>query len=188
MAEAADYDSTSICSKLDDLAICILKVVRNIMLERQYLDGNLRDGYINMAKSRYLMRGQKISRHQINISNLIASTKVISNDNSVNDVKFNSFHILKKEFIGSSDEITSRMNSFNENDDSEKPSRNEMSSSVENPLHWFGLLVLDALKSCQSRFEQALETSVKIATLQNELKALCESYRNLRQKKYTASV
>lgn len=187
MAEAADIDNLSICSKLDELAICILKVMRNIMLERQYLDANLKDGFINMAKSRYLMRGQKISRHQINTSNLLASKKVISNDNSVNEVKFLSFDILKKELTGASGEVTSKMDSFNESGDSENPSKNEISSSVENPLHWFGLLVPDALKSCQSRFEQALETSVKIVTLQNELKALCESYRNLRQKKYATS-
>lgn len=189
MAEAADNDNISICTKLDDLAICILKVMRNIMLERQYLDGNLKDGFINMAKSRYLMRGQKISRHQINTSNLLASKKVISNDNSVNEVKFNSFHILKKESPGASGEVTTKMDSFNDSgdSDSENPYRNEISSSVENPLYWFGLLVPDALKSCQSRFEQALETSVKIATLQNELKALCESYRNLRQEKYATS-
>lgn len=189
MAELADIDNLSICTKLDNLAIRILNVMRNIILERQYLDGNLKDGFINMAKSRYLMRGQKISRHQINTSNLLASKKVISNDSSIDEVKFSSFHILKKELTGTSGEVTFKNDSSDESVDSENSSRSGMSSptSVENPLHWFGLLVPDALKSCQSRFQQALETSVKIVTLQNELKALCESYRDLRQNKYAAS-
>ena len=191
MAEAVEEGEAgylNICNELDNLAIRILNVMRNIMLERQYLDGNLKDGFINIAKSRYLMRGQKISKHQINTSNLIASKKVSSSDNTINGVKFTSFHIHKKKFSSVSEEVPSKFVSSDENCDRESSSRNEKNSlsTVENPLHWFGLLVPDALKSSQSRFEQALETSVKIVSLQNELKALCESYRNLKQKKHAA--
>lgn len=204
------FDYSKLCEQLDDLAMQILNIMQSIILERQYLDANCQDGFINMAKSRYLMRGQKIGVLQINTTNLTASKKVIANLDMIDDVNFTSFDMSEK---GNSSDLPEKCKSHfdkanlkeasntgdieantmerNGNLNSEEISLNnksDPSSSVGNPLNWFGVLVPNSLKTCQARFEQAVETSVKIATFQSKLNSFCEEYRKLRKLKYISSL
>lgn len=200
VAEVNEVNYSKVCDRLDNLAIQILNVMQNIILERQYLDDNLKEGFINMAKSRYSMRGQKIGILQINPEKLNASKKVVSNLDTTDGIKFTSFSVSEKEkslnvseekqscsatesnTTGSTKTVHSERSETCPSDEAHN-SQNNFMSPGENLLKCFGVLVPNTLKVCQSRFEQAIVTSVKIVTLQNELKALSEEYRRLRKQK-----
>ncbi|XP_072027051.1 coiled-coil domain-containing protein 115-like [Amphiura filiformis] len=51
--------------------------------------------------------------------------------------------------------------------------------SLVDPLHWFGILVPSALRQGQTNFVQAVEHSVRIASLQNQLMSVQEKYKSL---------
>lgn len=190
-----DPNFTNICGKLDNLAIQILNVMQTIVYERQYLDESLRDGYINMAKSRYLMRGQKINTFQINTSNLRASKKITRDTENGNGIEFPTFHVsnstnrcMEDDHLVNAEnglrnlKIGKVENSYEFNN-SKKDFSNDDNSSANNPLQWFGVLVPPSLKNCQARFEQVIETVTKLTTLQSQLIVLSQEYRNLREQK-----
>lgn len=181
-------DLKTVKKDLDNLSIAILDALQNIVLEKQYLDANLKEGYINMAKSRYLMRGQKISTLQINTSKLVPSFKVLTSSDSVEGVEYLNYQSLElpvgnptkrrsqEEIEGLSEKLknTSMDSNAGEKDDS------ETSNECSDPLKWFGVLVPESLRICQSRFKQATETALKIASLQNQLRGLGDKYKELK--------
>ncbi|XP_015903827.1 coiled-coil domain-containing protein 115 [Parasteatoda tepidariorum] len=190
-------DSTNLESlneKLDKLSLSILKSMQSIILERQYLEDNLKEGYINLAKSRYLMRGQKISMLQINTSTLKSSLRSLSSEDFVEEAKYINFNIFEhnssnieenglKQRFTDDEKLSKRMDetlSFSECNSEEATNSN---IKENDPLRWFGVLVPDSLKNSQMRFLQATKTALKLASLQNELNALCVVYRTLRLKK-----
>ncbi|CAL1290310.1 unnamed protein product [Larinioides sclopetarius] len=187
-----------LCKKLDELSITILKTLQSIMLERKYLDDNLKEGYINMAKARYLMRGQKIGIHQVNSSNLTATLK-ISNYLDVDEgvkylnykldedsvpqkdanLKFRTVNVEKELVAGqisASDEVDSQYEDL-------KTSEDNMHSNSNDPLKWFGVLVPESLRNCQTRFKQSACTALKIGSLHNKLGELQKEYKMLKSQK-----
>ncbi|GIY48768.1 uncharacterized protein CDAR_314911 [Caerostris darwini] len=195
-----------VSNEMDELALVILNILKNIMIERKYLDANLKEGYINMSKSRYLMRGQKISILQVNTTNLLATFKINSYLDIADDVKYFSYRslddtVLLKDPFAEEDTCV-RLRSVKLNNQSEKEieqtyietkcetaaedSGDPNSSTITNfndPLKWFGVLVPESLRTCQSHFKQSLNTILKIASLQNKLKACSKKFKDLSLKK-----
>ncbi|XP_035212686.1 coiled-coil domain-containing protein 115-like [Stegodyphus dumicola] len=204
-AQETGEEYFGICKQLDDLAICILKTLHEIISERQYLDDNLREGYICMAKSRYLMRGQKIDILQVDTSNLHATKKIFCEHDTIEKVEFLNFKILETDQVildancmkyrssqmlenklgqdfehlsikrGNSNNLTAEI--------SEKEKETSSNNKDKDPLYWFGVLTPASLKKCQSHFQQAVATAAKIASLQSQLKSFAIKYRELRKGK-----
>ncbi|KFM64837.1 Coiled-coil domain-containing protein 115, partial [Stegodyphus mimosarum] len=194
-----------ICKQLDDLAISILKTLHEIISERQYLDDNLREGYICMAKSRYLMRGQKIDIVQVDTSNLRAAKKVFCEHDTIEKVEFLNYKILETDQVTSdancikyrsSEMLESKLSQDFEHlsiekenstnltaETSEKEEETSSDNKDKDPLYWFGVLTPASLKKCQSHFQQAIATAAKIVSLQSQLKSLGIKYRELRKEK-----
>ncbi|KAG8196581.1 hypothetical protein JTE90_014142 [Oedothorax gibbosus] len=190
-----NLDLKSVKKDLDNISIAILDTLQNIVLEKQYLDANLKEGYINMAKSRYLMRGQKISTLQINTSKLVPSYKVVTNSDLVEGVEYLNYQSLELSVQKGSGSSVKRRSTEELVDLSEKLEKTSIDSNSDDsqsskecagptdPLKWFGVLVPESLRLCQSRFKQATETALKIASLQNQLKALGNEYKELKLQK-----
>ncbi|KAF8792042.1 Coiled-coil domain-containing protein 115 [Argiope bruennichi] len=161
--------------KLDELSITILRTLQSIMFERKYLDANLQEGYINMAKARYLMRGQKVGIHQVNSTNLTATFK---NDATLKLRSVNVENQLVDDQVSvlAPDEVDCK------NEDS-KTSKETICSNYNDPLKWFGVLVPESLRTCQTRFKQSTCTALKIISLHNKLRELHKEYKILKLQK-----
>ena len=53
-----------------------------------------------------------------------------------------------------------------------------------NPLNWYGVLVPQSLKQCQSKFKRAAELSCKLASLKLKYSSLQQRYRDLKLQKH----
>ncbi|XP_054718706.1 coiled-coil domain-containing protein 115-like [Uloborus diversus] len=178
--------------------------MKSIISERLDLDKHLQEGYIDMAKSRYLMRGQEISILQVNESNLLATRKVVSSVVKEEGREFISFtlsEVLPSDDNGNAENLRFRHSKKGKNENELTQDFKELSLSNEDvssslhestnasvpnvvdPLHWFGILVPREFRNCKTKFQESIGTAIKIVTLQNELKALCSSYRSLRLQK-----
>ncbi|XP_055939238.1 coiled-coil domain-containing protein 115-like [Argiope bruennichi] len=186
--------------KLDELSITILRTLQSIMFERKYLDANLQEGYINMAKARYLMRGQKVGIHQVNSTNLTATFKVSSYLDVDEGVEYLNYKL--DEVSLPQNDATLKLRSVNvenqlvddqvsvlapdevdcKNEDS-KTSKETICSNYNDPLKWFGVLVPESLRTCQTRFKQSTCTALKIISLHNKLRELHKEYKILKLQK-----
>ncbi|GFR05992.1 uncharacterized protein TNCT_444671 [Trichonephila clavata] len=193
-----------VCKEMDELTLAILHTLQSILMERKYLEANLKEGYINMAKSRYLMRGRKIDIHQVDSNSLTSSFRVSSYldvDDAVQDVTFlnynpidnsaqeNTRSKLKHRSVNSDDELNEKIqqvslsDSEEGNDKTYASMKDSISLDYADPLKWFGILVPDSLRTCQSHFKQSLVTAIKITSLQNKLMTLQVKYKDLKLRK-----
>ncbi|GBL95011.1 hypothetical protein AVEN_187518-1 [Araneus ventricosus] len=189
-----------LCRKLDELSISILKTLQSIMVERKYLDANLKEGYINMAKARYLMRGQKIGILQVNNSNLIATFKISSYLDVDEGVEYLNYKVdedslpekdvnLKFRTVNAEKQLVDDQTSDSATDEVDsqteglRTSKDSMHSNSSDPLKWFGVLVPESLRTCQSRFKQSACTALNITSLHNKLRELQKEYNTLKSQK-----
>lgn len=61
------------------------------------------------------------------------------------------------------------------------------SSSTQDPLHWFGILIPMPLRQSQAAFRRAIDVVCKIASLQSELLDIREQYRTAQKAKHRLS-
>ncbi|GFT14251.1 uncharacterized protein NPIL_390311 [Nephila pilipes] len=189
--------------EMDEISKSILHTLQSILMERKYFEANLKEGYINMAKSRYLMSGRKIDIHQVNSSSLTSSFRVSSYldvDDADQDVTFLNYHPvddteqeknkneLKHRSVNSDDRHVEDvqqvcLSSGEEGNNETSDIKDNVSLGYVDPLKWFGILVPENLRTCQSHFKQSLITAVKITSLQNKLLTLSKKYMELKIRK-----
>ncbi|GFS55583.1 uncharacterized protein TNIN_339471 [Trichonephila inaurata madagascariensis] len=191
-----------VCQEMDQLTMAILHTLQSILVERKYLEAYLKEGYINMAKSRYLMRDRKIDIHQVDSNSLTASFRISSYldvDDAVQDVTFlnynpidnsaleNTRSKLKHRSANSENELIGKIQqvSLSDSEEGDDKTSASMKDSIlldfVDPLKWFGILVPDSLRICQSHFKQSLVTAIKITSLQNKLMTLRVKYKELKK-------
>ncbi|KAK9498993.1 hypothetical protein O3M35_003518 [Rhynocoris fuscipes] len=154
-------------------------------LMKEYIDVKLniedviKTGCLHLAKSRYIMGNRNVSALQLpteDSDNITASTTIITKEN--NDTGEN----LKN----NDNEIRQRLKDnkpIDKDDNNSENNTTTKSSTIKDPLKWFGVLIPQDMRQAQSNFNKAIEYVVECANIQLEMLSIEEKYKKCLAKK-----
>ncbi|XP_054464488.1 coiled-coil domain-containing protein 115 [Anoplopoma fimbria] len=182
----SDLDKSSVL--LDEKLLCFMEQLELLEEKRAALNSLIEQGWFSMSKARYSMGNKHVSplQYASEIEPLVCvHAKTLDNG----EVDFCTERVKQKcnevgkdkiEDIGPQEEGVRRRikpkkdmteKEASEETSSEKapevtPVRKSDQNPQQDPLKWFGILVPQSLKHAQSSFQQVVELSAEIATLQ----------------------
>ncbi|XP_061759263.1 coiled-coil domain-containing protein 115 [Nerophis ophidion] len=197
---------------LDEKLLTFMDQLELLEEKRARFNTLIEQGWFSISKSRYSMGNKHVSALQYasEIVPLVSvNVRTLNNDNIEFYTKRESQkpHDESKsgtsvEDIGPQEEGIRRRNTTKK-DSSEKEAVEELSINntsedipttkseqnlQQNPLKWFGILVPQSLKQAQSSFNQVIELTAEIATLQVAIINTRQELKDHIQKKVTASL
>lgn len=186
---------SEISEELDDLTFRFLDIIQSIINKQNHLQDVLRNGYVNMAKARYIMGNKHVSTLQISEKEVTAKFQVCSEVNNHSNVECMNFKITEecnqdtekskdqkvvhrkvkspKDLVEGDSYVSCEQSSESGNHKNE----NHSLLNKTNPLNWFGILVPQSLRTCQSHFVESLDIIAELATLKSELVSVCVRYK-----------
>ena len=150
-----------ICEELDNLTLRSLQLMDEKIAVNIEMEKIIREGYIELAKARYIRGKESIGPLQIpkdGQMNSLFELETSSIDKNGNDLP--SFDISLKI----------------EKDNSEK---------LQDPIKWFGVLVPQNLRTAQKRFQESLYLIVRAANISSELDTIPGDLESLKSLKAT---
>lgn len=151
-------------TELDSVIIRMLEIVLELQQKRTQLESLMKDGFLCLSKSRYVIGNKAISRTQYNIAEN-SGLKIQTNIKS----KTNLFEI-ESDIIQSTtkDTITEDPALRNRNQKKDGIVLDVNKERTVDPINWFGVLVPQTLRHSQKHFRQCVLLCVDIASLENE--------------------
>lgn len=141
--------------KLDRYASQMLDCYQEILVQRDILEGFMKDGYLNMSKARSIMGCANLSQLQIPGEELKADVRVVHHlDDFFDDVKSCQFELIS-------------------------------SKSTTSIPKWIAPFPSQSLNRSQKAFSNSLNVALLIAEKQSLLAALQKEYRTLLDEKKT---
>ncbi|OAD62747.1 hypothetical protein WN48_07563 [Eufriesea mexicana] len=145
-----------ICKAIDtnllrNLELMEEKININIQMER-----TLRDGYIELAKAKYIHGKENISILQVPV-----------------DVE--SVHTL----FQLETKLNEKTGKIIPNFDISLNKFNSSGNEIQDPIEWFGILVPKSLRFAQKRFQESLYLIVRAANLQAEITSVIDKLQSL---------
>ncbi|XP_022901250.1 coiled-coil domain-containing protein 115 [Onthophagus taurus] len=145
---------------LDKLTVDSLTLMEEYIDLKLSLEDSMNDGETNLAKSRYILGQNNVSKLQLpSEDSNDFSAGVVVNSEINPDLGFRHFDV---EFVKESDE----------------------KSEVKNPLRWFGVLVPQSMHLAQKKYKEALNWVGMIANIQSKLEYNCLKMDQLKYMKY----
>lgn len=175
-----DNHLSIVCRELDDMAIRMLRLMKEYIDAKIALEELIKSGSLHLAKSRYIMGNKSVSILQLpteESSEFTASTRVTkSNENNVEDqICFKLSKITLKDVTESASKLRSR-NPKNKNIHSDEQDDVDCEISIPDPLKWFGVLVPQNMRQAQASFSKALEYVIQCTNIQIEMDHLKKEY------------
>ncbi len=160
--------------QLDELAMQLLSLCQSLVDAKLVLETCMKEGFINLAHSRYSMPGGPSTISKLQLPNedwepFEANSKVSLSQcvRQEIDVKFN---YLSLETLPSSrvENLSSNLVSRSKKQERER----NPTEKAKQPLRWFGVLVPNSMRQSQKNFTKAIEFSVEAINIQNEIRGL----------------
>ncbi|XP_074662063.1 vacuolar ATPase assembly protein VMA22-like [Tubulanus polymorphus] len=196
-----------ICEALDNIACKYFETLEELNETRDEIHISMKDGFLYMSKSRYSMGNKWVRADQYNtkmksdskvsvalsedkfgiictryepfaVMDAIASDTCTKNDSGLRKRKNTNFdHIVKANSNGIAEDFAGLTVHGNSNDDKQEV------EIQKDPITWFGLLVPQALRRCQTQFKDAIMFIPRIASLQARLIYLRNIFHELTKQK-----
>ncbi|GAB6019821.1 hypothetical protein CHUAL_001362 [Chamberlinius hualienensis] len=154
--------------------------MQELLDERLKLELSMRNGFLELAKSRHSMGSRAVCSLQLPSSTsekcYEANYKVdrcLTERNGVETLSFYQQQTPSEETNEQNDGLRKRT----QNKDSNK----ELKVVKTNSLRWFGILLPNSLKVGQQQFESSLNSAGKVASLQILLQKLLDEYKKLKE-------
>lgn len=188
----------SLCQQLDSALVEYFDTLEQFYQCQATLEQTLKAGNLHMSRARYIRGTVSISQCKINEKEMQASAHVsVSNETTPagKDKMEPTFVLmtsesenLKQQQQPSSD-VPRRRQKDTENEDTSQTevvkdeNKTECGTLSKDPLHWFGVLVPQALRYSQKNYKSAVEQCVELANLQSRIQQIQTTYKNLLHKK-----
>ncbi|XP_034936359.1 coiled-coil domain-containing protein 115 [Chelonus insularis] len=144
-----NVDIENVCEKLDILMLHILKLTEEKISVTLQLENQMKEGFIELAKARYIRGKESVGLIQVPQDTPISSLLDL-------ELSFNKNPSIPHFDI--------RMKNKEEN------------VEHQDPIRWFGVLVPQSLKTSQKRFQESIYLSVRMANIVAELTKLNEDF------------
>ncbi|XP_014475258.1 PREDICTED: coiled-coil domain-containing protein 115-like [Dinoponera quadriceps] len=151
----------ALSEEIDELLLHKLELIEEKIRGNIQMEILLKDGYIELAKAKYIRGKQNIGILQVpsNTDTMISLFDLETKVTNENDNTVQYFDI------------------------SLKKSNNE-SDSPGDPIKWFGVLVPQNLKNSQKRFQESVYLATKIANIQVQLASVFSKLKTLYTQKH----
>lgn len=152
-----------ICKAIDE------NLLRNLELMQEKIDIDvqmekiLRDGYIELAKAKYIRGKESISVLQVPVDNERVVTL---------------FELETK--------LTEETGKIVPNFDISLKRLDKSEDEIQDPIKWFGVLVPQSLRIAQKRFQESLYLIVRAANIQAEIASVVDKLQSLYFLKHTS--
>lgn len=178
----------SLCTQLDSVLLEYFDTIEKFYQCQETLAQNLKSGNLHMSRARYIRGAVSISECQITEKEMQASVRVHVSDEGEGKNEMGPTFTLTSESDGanqSSSDATRRRRADTENENPPPQAKDESKTAcgMKDPLHWFGLLVPQALRYSQKNYKLAIEQCVELTNLQSQIQQIQKKYENLLHKK-----
>lgn len=201
-----------ICSQLDQLTIEFFDILEQLHEKREYLNGAIRDGHLNLSKARYSMGNKSVGALQYShkmdhalyhiesvyseeqsVDTCVAFElkksspgKVMKPSKADTDEKDEERNVLRRRKPQRSDSLNDEITGIEElslSKEEKLPFESSSNGCVQDPLKWFGILVPGCLRTGQKNFQSAIELSCEMVNLEIKLKEIIEKFKALKTRK-----
>uniref|UniRef100_A0A6V7HME7 Vacuolar ATPase assembly protein VMA22 n=1 Tax=Bracon brevicornis TaxID=1563983 RepID=A0A6V7HME7_9HYME len=145
-------DMDKVCEQLDNLFLSTLDLIEEKVVTTIQLENHLRDGHLEMAKSRYIRGKESVGLLRIpqdteitSLFDLETSYQEEHEDEPVDVPRF-SINLKDKEEL----------------------------KNIQDPLKWFGVLVPQSLRTAQKRFQESLYLAARISDIGAKLNVIVD--------------
>lgn len=187
----------SLCEQLDSALLEYFDTLEQFYQCQATLEQTLKAGNLHMSRARYIRGTVSISQCKITEKEMQASVHVsVSNETtptSAGKDKIEPTFVLmtseSENLKQPSSDAPRRRQKDTENEDTSQTevvtdeNKTECGTLSKDPLHWFGVLVPQALRYSQKNYKSAVEQCVELANLQSRIQQIQTTYKNLLHKK-----
>lgn len=158
------HESTDdVCKAIDDNLLRNLELMEEKININVQMEKILRDGYIELAKAKYIRSKESISVLQV----------------PVDDERVVTLFELETK-------LTEETGKIIPNFDISLKSLDKDAEEIQDPIKWFGVLVPQSLRIAQKRFQESLYLAVRAANVQAELTSVLDKLKSLYFLKHTS--
>lgn len=152
-----------ICKAIDENLLRNLELIEEKININVQMEKILRDGYIELAKAKYIRGKESISVLQIPVDD---------------DRVVTLFELETK--------LTEETGKIVPNFDISLKKLDKIGNEIQDPIKWFGVLVPQSLRIAQKRFQESLYLIVRAANIQAEITSVVDKLQSLYFLKYTS--
>lgn len=152
-----------ICKAIDENLLRNLELIEEKININVQMEKILRDGYIELAKAKYIRGKESISVLQIPIDD---------------DRVVTLFELETK--------LTEETGKIVPNFDISLKKLDKIGNEIQDPIKWFGILVPQSLRIAQKRFQESLYLIVRAANIQAEITSVVDKLQSLYFLKHTS--
>ncbi|XP_017881702.1 coiled-coil domain-containing protein 115-like [Ceratina calcarata] len=152
-----------ICKAIDENLLRNLELLEEKIIVNVQMEKILRDGYIELAKAKYIRGKENISVLQI----------------PADDEKVVTLFELETK-------LTEETGKIVPNFDISLKNMEESGNEIQDPIKWFGVLVPQSLRTAQKRFQESLYVAVRAANIQAEITSVVDKLQSLYFLKHTS--
>lgn len=152
-----------VCRAIDENLLRNLELMEEKIMINVQMEKILRDGYIELAKAKYIRGKENISVLQI----------------PADDEKVVSLFELETK-------LTEETGKIVPNFDISLKNVEETGDEIQDPIKWFGVLVPQSLRTAQKRFQESLYIAIRAANIQAEITSVVDKLQSLYFLKHTS--
>ncbi|PBC33108.1 Coiled-coil domain-containing protein [Apis cerana cerana] len=152
-----------ICKAIDENLLRNLELIEEKININVQMEKILRDGYIELAKAKYIRGKESISVLQIPVDD---------------DRVVTLFELETK--------LTEETGKIIPNFDISLKKLDKIGNEIQDPIKWFGVLVPQSLRIAQKRFQESLYLIVRAANIQAEITSVVDKLQSLYFLKHTS--
>ena len=202
-------ENLNVCEELDRLTMIFFEKLEQLQSKRAVINEKMRDGNLNLSKSRYSMGNKNVGELQFShkmahalyrISVLEGNKeddvfelekhipgKIIENED-IEDKEANGSTVRRRKIDSLQSKETGNLIAAVEDLDistrgNEVKQKLENREKIEDPIKWFGVLVPSSLRVAQKNYQEVIELCCDVTNLEYELRQIILEFREMKAKK-----
>ena len=173
-------------NEMMELTVQLLTLSQNLINAKLKLENVSKNGWIMMAKTRYVSGGvSSVSMAQVPSDDIVPTIRLHSRECAQeNQVRYHHFNIADEdcsEIVHEDKKEGLRLRKGDHSDD--KVSEYDlMKPKARDPLKWFGVLSPPSLRQSQNCFKSAIELTIDCANIQSEILGVLNRIKYIKRK------
>ena len=173
-------------NEMMELTVQLLTLSQNLINAKLKLENVSKNGWIMMAKTRYVNGGvSSVSMAQVPSDDIVPTIRLHSRECAQeNQVRYHHFNIADEdcsEIVHEDKKEGLRLRKGDHSDD--KVSEYDlMKPKARDPLKWFGVLSPPSLRQSQNCFKSAIELTIDCANIQSEILGVLNRIKYIKRK------
>jgi len=185
MKDLSESKERNLETDLTKLTVQLLSLSQDLISTKLKLENVSKNGWIMMAKTRYVNGGvSSVSVNQVPNDDIVSTIRLHSTEcTQENDVRYHHFNIadeIEAENVPEEEENGVRLRKGI--NDCEIVSRiTPTKLKTKDPIKWFGVLSPPSLRQSQTSFKSAIELAIDCANIQSEIQGVINRIKYIKR-------